>query len=193
MLNRHVTHLIAACVQGHLSLAQRARVIDHARTCARCGAALAREERIAAELRREMPRLGQPGGDQMSRVWADVWQQVQAPRPASRTRSVASWPGLSMALAVLLFVALALPLLAQSGMRAEAAPIDTGANLVRSTASPTPGGTSVASHNTTPEVTLARAEPQSGGALAAPTVGASPAPMPISTALPGEPTDAARW
>lgn len=191
-MNRHVTHLIASYVEGRLSPAQRAQVVDHARVCARCGAALAREERIAAQLEREMPRLGEPRAEQMSRVWADVWQQVQAPRSTPRSRYAGVWPGLSMALAVLLMIALALPLVAQGGMRAEAAPFDTGSNLVRSTASPTPGGTSAA-RETTPEVGVASAQPAATVALLAPTVGASPAPMPVSTVLPGEPTDVARW
>jgi len=191
-VNRHVTHLIAPYVQGRLSPPQRAQVVDHVRACARCGAALAREERITAQLEREMPRLGQPRAEQMSRMWADVWQQVQAPHPAPRSRYAGGWQGLSMVLAVLLMITLALPLMAQGGMRAEAAPFDTGSNLVRSTASPTPGGTGVA-RELTPEVGAARAHPAATVALLAPTVGASPAPMPVSTVQPGEPTDTARW
>lgn len=190
MANRHVTHLIDRYVQGQLGPAQRAQVIEHVRICARCSAALAREERVAADLRREMPRLGQPDRGQMDRIWAGVWQEVQAPRPPAH-RAV-GWPGLSMALVALLVIALALPLLAQDGMRAEAAPFDTEANLVRSTASPTPGGTTVA-RSSTPERNAAPAGTRTTVALAAPTVGASPVPMPVSTVIPDAPTDTASW
>ncbi|NLE51228.1 MAG: zf-HC2 domain-containing protein [Chloroflexi bacterium] len=192
MANRHVTHLIARYVQGQLGPEQRAQVMNHVRFCARCRVALAREEQIAAELQREMPRLGQPDPAQMDRVWAGVWQEVQAPRPPARTHRAAGWPGLSMALAVLLMITLALPLVAQRGMRAEAAPIDTGANLVRSTASPPPAGTVVA-RNSTPEGSATRSDARATVALAAPTVGASPVPMPVSTVFPDAPTDAASW
>lgn len=192
MSNRHVTHLVSRYVQGHLGPAQRAQVVEHTRLCARCSAALAREERIAAELEREMPRLGQPARGQIDRLWPGVWQEVQTPRPPVRTHRAIGWPGLSMALAMLLMITLALPLLAQNGMRAEAAPFDTEANLVRSTASLEPGATIVA-RGSTPEGNASAAGARTTVALAAPTVGASPVPMPVSTVIPDAPTDAASW
>ncbi len=94
-----------------------------------------------------------------------------------------------MALAMLVMLALALPLLAQSGMRAEAAPFEPGSNLVRSTASPTPGGTDEAQMGA-PVSLAARTRAQATVALV-PAVGASPVPMPISTAWPEAPTDPA--
>ncbi len=191
MFHRHITHLISGYVQGQLGPVQRAQVVNHVRACARCREALAREERIAADLRREMPHIGQPHPGQMARVWAGVWADIQTPRrPAGPRRS--SWvPGLGMALAALLMIALALPLLAQSGMRAEAAPFEPGSNLVRSTASPTPGGTDEALAGAAGSVS-AQALPQATVALV-PAVGASPVPMPASTLIPDAPTDAADW
>lgn len=189
MFNRHVTSLIARYIDGQLRPAQRAQVVNHVRVCAACRAALAREEQIAADLRREMPRLGQPDAARIDRVWSDVWHDIEAaPRP-TRARRSTHLPGLSMALAMLVMLALALPLLAQSGMRAEAAPFEPGSNLVRSTASPTPGGTDEA-RTDTPASRAARANPLATVALA-PAVGASPVPMPISTAWPEAPTDPA--
>jgi len=189
MFNRHVTPLIARYVEGQLRPAQRAQVVNHVRACAACRAALAREERIAADLRREMPRLGQPDAARIDRVWSDVWHDIETAPRRTRAHRSTRLPGLSVALAMLVMLALALPLLAQSGMRAEAAPFEPGSNLVRSTASPTPGGTDEA-RTDTPASRAARANPLATVALA-PAVGASPVPMPISTAWPEAPTDPA--
>lgn len=189
MFNRHVTPLIARYIDGQLRPAQRAQVVNHVRTCAACRAALAREERIAADLRREMPRFGQPDAARIDRVWSDVWRDFETtPRPVRSNRTL-RLPELSVALAMLVMLALALPLLAQSGMRAEAAPFEPGSNLVRSTASPTPGGTDEARAGA-PATVVAHASAQATVALA-PAVGASPAPMPVSTAWPEAPTDPA--
>lgn len=187
MLTRHVTHLIDRYVQGQLRPAQRARVINHVRACARCRAALAREERLAADLRRELPRLGQPSAAQIDRVWAEVSRSVQP--VSARSRRLSRRPGLGMALALLVVIALALPLLAQKEMRAEAALFDPGSNVARSTASPAPGASGEA-RTGTPAV--AGAAPRATVALAL-AVGASPAPVPVSTLVPKAPTDAAGW
>ena len=183
MLNRHVTHLVVRYAHGQLRPAQRARVVNHARICAVCREALAREERLAADLHREMPLLGGVGAGQLSGLWAGVWHEVSAAH--HRRQSTASlWlPGLSIVLAALLVLAVALPLVAQGGFRVQAAPLQP---RPISTASPTP---SVA--ETDEARLLASAIGPSGGNWAPQATvayvslaGASPAPMPEATVSP---------
>jgi anti-sigma factor RsiW len=168
MQTRHVTHLLTRYVHGQLRPSQRARVINHVRTCPACRMVLAREERVAADLRR-----------QLAQVWLNVWDEIgpthnPPPRPTHST-----WlPGLSVVLATLLLLAVALPLLAQSGLRAEAAPMQPRPNLAYSTASPTPGVTDEVQHTN-----VRRVMPQATVAYAI-QVGASPAPMPEATVSP---------
>ncbi len=184
MLTRHVTPLIVRHVHGQLSPRQRARVINHVRTCDRCRAALAREERVAGELRREMPRLGQPASAQLSRVWAGVWQEISGPHQARRPSQGAWLPGLSMVVAVVLAVAVVLPALRDGGVRVEAAPVQA---LPLATSSPTPGAAE------TGVAWVASAEPERPAPAATRAVaGATPAPMPAATVSPEAP-GGGRW
>jgi anti-sigma factor RsiW len=188
MRNQHVTHLITRYVHGQLRPAQRARVVNHVRTCAACRAALAREEWIASDLRREMPVMGMAArSGQLAQVWAGVWQEVGTSRPPSVGKT---WlPGLSAILALVLVLAVALPLLAENGVRAEAAPRQA---RPISTASPTPGAT---------ETNEARVSAASGpnGALPLATVafasgvGATPAPVPRATVSPEAQIGSVYW
>jgi hypothetical protein len=182
MHSRHVTHLVIRYVHGQLRPAQRAQVINHVRGCPDCRARLAREERVAADLRREMPLIGQACGVQLAHVWAGVWHEIGSPRPRSRPGGTFWLPGLSAALAVLLLAALALPLLAQSGLRAEAAPFQA---RPINTGSPTPGVTGEATADRHAAALAGAGMPQPQATIAyAMEVGASPVPVPVSTASP---------
>jgi hypothetical protein len=111
--------------------------MNHVRTCVNCRVALAREENLAADLRREMPLFGQASAGQLAQVWAGVWQDVGTPR--SRPQS---WlPGLGAVLAMLLLMLIAVPLLMHGGIRAEAAPMQVRPTTMVATASPTVGVT----------------------------------------------------
>jgi hypothetical protein len=176
---RHVTHLLTRYVHGQLRPAQRARVLNHVRVCGTCRAALAREERLAADLRREMPAFGQPTAAQLAGVWAGVWEQVGAPRQP-RTNGLTWLPGLSMMLALALALALALPVLAGRDIRAEAAPMQPRpADL----ASPTPGATLTDEARPADRAVIL---PRATIALAV-EMGASPVPMPAATVSPVAP------
>jgi len=184
MRDRHVTRLVVRYSHGQLSSRQRARVINHARGCERCRAALAREEQLAGDLRRELPRLGQPTSGQLAAAWAGVWQEIRTPRRSRGPARDAWLPGLSMVVAVLLMVAVALPALRDGGLRVEAAPVQA---LPLATSSPTPGAAetgaavaaSAAPETPAPPATLALA-------------GATPAPMPAATVSPEAP-GGGRW
>ncbi|MBN1681734.1 MAG: zf-HC2 domain-containing protein [Anaerolineae bacterium] len=193
MQSRHVTHLLTRYVHGQLRPAQRARVVNHVRMCSRCRAALVREERMAADLRREMPLFGQPRPGQLAHVWAGVWQQVSEP-PRRSTIDRSSWlPGISMVLAMILLVAVALPLLTNNDSRVEAAPQQPRPNVFAATASPTPGVTDeareVASEQANNAASVDDSVPQATVAYVF-NVGASPAPMPQATVSPDAPLGA---
>jgi hypothetical protein len=187
---RHVSHLLTRYVHDQLSPAQRARVINHVRTCPDCRAVLAREERLATDLRREMPHFGQPRPAQLAHVWAGVYQDMNTPHHRSRPRNGggSAWlSGLGVAMAMLLMLMVALPLVAQSEVRAEAAPRQA---LPVSTASPTAGITDEAP--TQRSVTFADNAPALPRATVALVVrvGASPVPMPQATVSPDARTGA---
>lgn len=203
MRSRHVTHLIPRYVHGQLRLAKRAQVINHVRTCAECRAALAREERLVADLRREMPAIGTIRAGQLTHVWAGVWGEIGAP---SRPRySGANWlPGLSAMLVTLLLVALALPMLAHAGAAAhagEAVQASAPHQALPHTLAPvsaTPEGTddifaaapveirTVNARATVERTTVERATVERATVAYIINVGASPAPMPGVTASPFE-------
>jgi anti-sigma factor RsiW len=180
MANQHVTHLLTRYVHGQLRPAGRARVVNHVRQCAACRAALAREEWIASDLRREMPVMGAAAhAGQLSQVWAGVWSEVSASRP--RTIGKVWLPGLSAVLALVMLLAVALPLLAASGIRAEAAPHQP---RPISTASPTPGAIETDEAWLSAAVPGAdRIQPQATIAFVS-NVGATPAPVPEATVSP---------
>lgn len=166
-------------VHGQLRPSQRARVVNHVRTCENCRGVLAREERLAADLRREMPAFGHPCPAQMAAVQARVWQDVSATRRTGGPGM--TWlPGLSMALVILLVAAIALPLIMHSEIRAEAAPLQPRPNTF-STASPTPGITDESPLGADPGV-----YPQATVAYVSYT-GASPVPVPQTTVSPVAP------
>jgi len=181
MSNHHVTHLVTRYVHGQLRAVQRARVINHVRSCPDCRLALAREERLANDLRREMPRLGEPSARQLADVWTGVWEEFSAPRHRPRSAPLMWVPGL---LAMMLVLAIALPLLIQSSARVQAAP--SQAHPVN-TASPTPGlletdEASVSGPNAG-QNGFDLPEPQATVAQAI-VVGATPAPVPAATVSP---------
>jgi anti-sigma factor RsiW len=180
MRNQHITHLITRYIHGQLRASQRARVVNHVRTCAACRAALAREEWLASDLRREMPGIGTAArSPQLAQVWAGVWQEVGGRR--ARVRVSAWLSGLGAVLVLVLMLAVIAPLVSASGLRAEAAPHQP---RPISTASPTPSMI---------ETSEARAVSASSGVsrlLPAATVayvsgvGATPAPVPQATVSP---------
>jgi len=137
MRRRHVTHLLVRYAHGQLRPAQRAEVVNHVRTCDACRAALAREERLVKDLRREMPAFGQPSTRQLAQVWAGVWGDLAAPRRGTGGAGTTWLPGLSFAVAVLLAVLVVLPLAASGGIRAEAAPLQPRPADLTGPASPT--------------------------------------------------------
>ncbi len=191
MHNRHVTHLLTHYVNGQLSPGQRAHVVNHVRRCAACRAALAREDRLAADLRREVPAIGQASASQVASLWANVWQDFSAPAHPARAFSSMWLPGLSLVLATMLVLTVALPLLAENGVRAEAAPVQ--ARPV-STASPTPGSAETGEARQANIVFAANSlvEPQATVAYA-PYAGATPAPVPALTVSPEAWQSGARW
>jgi anti-sigma factor RsiW len=180
MRNQHITHLITRYIHGQLRPSQRVRVVNHVRTCAACRAALAREEWIASDLRREMPGIGTAArAPQFAQVWAGVWQEVGGPR--ARAKATAWLPGMGVVIALVLILAVIVPLVSASGLRDEAAP---GQARPVSTASPTPSMI---------ETSEARAvSGSSGGSRRLPAatvayasgVGATPAPVPQATVSP---------
>lgn len=185
MPHYHVTHLLARYCHGQLRPAQHARVANHIRQCPECRAALAREERFVADLKRELPTFGQARPAQLANVWAGVLDELSV--GVRRKPPVRSWPwlpGLSMALAVMLLVVVALPILAAGDAQAEAAPQQP---RPISTASPTPGVTDTLTARqpaapgglSDPQATVALARTDEVATLPAVSrAGATPAPVP---------------
>jgi anti-sigma factor RsiW len=136
MHNRHVTHLINRYVGGQLNPSQCARVVNHVRVCDSCRAALARQERVASDLGRDLPALGYPPSGQLADAFAGVMQDVQAQRWQDRLPLHTWLPGVTVAVVMLLVIAVALPMVGSAGERVEAAQLR---NRPVSTASPTPG------------------------------------------------------
>ncbi len=180
MRNQHIAHLITRYIHGQLRPSQRARVVNHVRTCAACRAALAREEWIASDLRREMPGIGTAARSaQFAQVWAGVWKEVSGPRVRAR---VTAWlPGVGAVVALVLILAVIVPLLAESGLRAEAAPQQP---RPISTASPTPGMIETSEARAAAgSSAVARLLPAATVAFVS-SVGATPAPVPQATVSP---------
>lgn len=73
---------LVAYAHGQLRPAARRRVDRHLRTCPACRVALAEEQRLVAELRREMPRIGQPSPGQVQALRA-LWPSIRAQIAAS--------------------------------------------------------------------------------------------------------------
>jgi hypothetical protein len=182
MYNRHVTHLINRYVGGQLNLSLCARVVNHVRVCDSCRAALTRQERVASDLGRCLPALGRTQPGQLADTFAGVMQDVQAQRWQDRLPLQTWLPGVTVAVVMLLVIALALPLIGDSGERVEAAQLR---NRPVSTASPTPGlietdearvspldETGPDVHLVQPQATVALVSSLGGDA------GATPAPVP---------------
>lgn len=176
MRDRHVTHLLTRYVHGQLRPEQRAQVVNHVRQCARCRTALAREERIARDLRDELRTIGP--GRPSARTWSAVWGEISRPRHGLRAL-VEMWvPALTLALALAVTLAIALPVFAGERLTTQ-----TGVQqpLPVSMASPTPGATD------TSEALIGDGDGLPGSpATASPVslVGASPVPMPAVTVSP---------
>ncbi|MBN1563480.1 MAG: zf-HC2 domain-containing protein, partial [Anaerolineae bacterium] len=141
MQHHHITHLISRYLEGRLSPAQRAQVVNHVRVCDSCRAELARQERAALDLAREFPTLGyvspyQTQSGQLATVFAGVMQDVRAQRWQDRLPLQLWLPGVTFAAVMLLVIAVVLPVIGSASVRVEAAPLQ---NLPVSTASPTRG------------------------------------------------------
>lgn len=67
---------LVAYVHGQLSAAQRLRLERHVRECSVCRAALAQEQQLAGELRREAPRIGQPAPGQLLALWPSIRAKI---------------------------------------------------------------------------------------------------------------------
>lgn len=81
---------LVAYAHGQLGPMARRRVDRHVRACGDCRAALADEQRLAGELRREMPRIGQPSPGQIQALRA-LWPSIRA-RIAVSAAAPASGP-----------------------------------------------------------------------------------------------------
>ncbi len=176
MVDRHVTHLVTRYVHGQLRPAQRARVVNHVRTCDICRAALTRAELLDSDLRRQMPAFGPAAARPLSDVWVGVWADINTPKRSRRASAgMLLLPGVSVVLVVAVTLAIMLPILAGSGVRAEAA------LLQPRPVSPTPGATET---NEAGVYALAGAlQPQATVAYAF-DVGLTPAPVPQATVSP---------
>lgn len=176
MHDRHVTHLLTRYVHGQLGPEQGALVVNHVRRCARCRAALAREELIARDLRDELPALGpvRPA----AATWAAVWGEISRPRGGLHALAEVWVPALTLALALAVTLAIALPVFAGERWAVQAA---LQQPLPVSMASPTPGATDTSEALISGAETLAHSP-----ATASPAglVGASPVPMPAATVSP---------
>jgi anti-sigma factor RsiW len=168
--------LLTRYVHGQLRPEQTAQVVNHVRQCARCRAALAREECLARDLRDELRIIG-PVRPSV-RTWAAVWGEISRPRRGLRALAEMWVPALTLALALAVTLAIALPVFAGDRWAVQAA---LQQPLPVSMASPTPGATD------TSEALVDRAEGLThSAATASPVslVGASPVPMPAATVSP---------
>ena len=186
MRSHHVTQLLTRYVHGQLSPAQCAQVINHVRTCTSCRAALAREERLSATLRHEMPAFGQPTPGQLAQVWAGVWGDVAAPRRRSGLFGSTWLPGFSFVVAALLVVLVMLPLIAQGGVHAEAAPLQPRPAELNEVGSPTASltGDAVTQNALAVEREQTPATPAATVAYVSNSAGVSPVPVPRLTQSP---------
>lgn len=185
MFNRHVTHLLTRYVNGTLRPSLKARVVNHVRVCDSCRAALARTERVYADVRYDIRQVSEPHQGQIAALWSGVWSEINAPRPRF-TWSATLLPGVGMVLAAVLIVVVIVPLLIEGGLRVEAAPQQ--ARPV-STSSPTPN------LDETQEATGYHAEvplPQATVAYVR-DAGATPAPVPQLAVSPESAHSGARW
>lgn len=176
MNERHVTHLLTRYVHGQLGREQQALVVNHVRRCARCRAALAREEQIARDLRDELPALG--ARRPAAATWSAVWGEISRPRRGLHALAERWVPALTLALALAVTLAIALPVFAGERLAAQTA---LQQPLPVSMASPTPGATD------TSEALIGGAEALAHSPATAPSaglVGASPVPMPAATVSP---------
>jgi len=157
--------------------------------------ALAREERVAKDIQRELPHAGTPRSGQLAGVWADVMREID---PAKRRRLDASavFSGITLLAVVGMVIAMALPLLAENGIRVEAAPQQARPNNV---ASVTPGITETdeaamsvrsgeSGEDVLPQATIALVSD-----FNAASAGATPAPIPQLTVSPEAVQGGARW
>ncbi len=179
MRNQHITHLITRYIHGQLRPSQRARVVNHVRTCAACRAALAREEWIASDLRRELPGWARR---RVRRSWPRSGR-ASGRKSAGRVRGPGSRRGCRVGRGVALVLMLAVDRCRcwlKADVRAEAAPQQP---RPISTASPTPGMTETSEARAAGSSAVARLLPAATVAFVA-SVGATPAPVPQATVSP---------
>src|SRR5258706_6689596 len=94
----HTRHLLNAYVHGQLTDGEREQVARHVRMCAYCREALDREERLARDLIKFMPQIGQSDSLKIAKLWPAVWSELRAPLTKNSNRL----PKLGMVLAVIL-------------------------------------------------------------------------------------------
>lgn len=175
MSDRHVTHLLTRYVHGQLRPEQQALVVNHVRQCARCRAALAREEQIARELRAELATIGRGRYSPVAVSWSAVWREINQPRRGWHALAEMWVPALTLALALAMTLAIALPVFAGERLTPQAA---LQQPLPVSMASPTPGATD------TSEAPISQGGRAPLTVWSASMVGASPVPMPAVTVSP---------
>ena len=130
MLRKHVNHLLTAYVHGQLSRREQDRVTVHVRLCADCRDALRREEQLARDVTRHMPRVGQPRRGQLARLWPAIWREFRTP-PGLRY-----WPSYGLVLALMVLCAFVLSSLFTGQTHAIAAPFQAVPAEVRATVTP---------------------------------------------------------
>jgi hypothetical protein len=131
MMHKHVKHLLTAYVHDQLSRLERNRVAVHVRMCADCRDALRREERLAQDIARDMPRIGQLRRGQLSRLWPAIWLDFRTPRRLSH------WlPSYGVVLALMLLCAFVVSSLFTGQKHAVAAPFQAVPADVRPTVTP---------------------------------------------------------
>ncbi len=106
---KHVSHLLAAYVQDELPLHLRRRVATHLLTCESCCLALDRERTLARTLKGEMPILGAPRPEQVTRLLPGILAEVIPPAGAERGFAACRFPGLGMVMLVSLALAILVP------------------------------------------------------------------------------------
>ena len=130
MMRRHVNHLLTAYVHGQLTRKERDRVAVHVRLCSDCRDALRREEELAGDLNRYLPRIGQPKRGQLARLWPSIWREFRTP-PGLRY-----WPSYGLVLALMVLSAFVLSSLFTGQTHAIAAPFQAVPADVRATVTP---------------------------------------------------------
>lgn len=118
----HVRSLLNAYVHDQLIGTQRDQVIRHVRICANCRAVLDREERLAHDLVKFMPQIGQDDSRQIARLWPAIWSELRAPL----TKHPSRLPKLGMAFALIMVCVVVSSMFFTGSAQALAAPSRPG-------------------------------------------------------------------